>query len=139
MVPLVLPAPASLTTLGICQTSGHAFSLPCPLSPAWFRHFVGAQLALVKLSLWVRTLGLRVDRWVECRLSGKKPSWWPSPVTTPPCLSACSGVSASSTNHLSVARATHVFPLTNLFFPPHVFSTSCPTALDQRGHWKAKV
>lgn len=56
MIPLVLPAPASFTTLGICQTLRSCFLTECPLRQAWFWDFVGAQLALVKLSLWVKTL-----------------------------------------------------------------------------------
>lgn len=39
----------------------------------------------------------------------------------------------------SVSRATPVFPLQSPHFLPHVFSTSCPRALDQQGHWKAKA
>ena len=35
-----------------------------------------------------------------------------------------------TTTHVLVCRTTHVFSLSNPFFLLHVFSTSCPTALD---------
>lgn len=46
---------------------------------------------------------------------------------------------SQTTTYILVCTITHVFSLPNPSFLPHVFSTSCPTASDQQGHWKARI